>query len=151
MTNQYHDKMFNTIHSLTLCVELEITTTQIFIKNESKDLLVTGYPKQSLWLSKFDKMFTKIIVNPFYDNVWIPIMEEKENIDSMDFLFGYALMKEFFNEFGRANYHLRKNFPDSYTLSKVNNVIDQAYPSINRNPDLFPHYELITYIHSKNK
>ena len=100
MTTEYKDEMFNTIHNLTLCIALEITTTQIFVKTESEYLSITGYPKKALWLTQFGEMFTRIIVNPFYDNVWIPIMEEKDNLNSMDFLFGYAAMKHFFNEFG---------------------------------------------------
>ena len=149
MTTEYEDTMFNTIHSLTLCLQIEITTTQIFVKTESEYLSITGYPKKALWLTQFGEMFTRIIVNPYYDNVWIPIMEEKDNPDSMDFLFGYAAMKHFFNEFGQANYHLKRNFADSYTLSEINKNIDHAYPSIDRNPKLFPHYELITYLKPK--
>jgi hypothetical protein len=149
MTTEYKDEMFNTIHNLTLCIELEITTTQIFVKTESEFLSITGYPKKALWLTQFGEMFTRIIVNPFYDNVWIPIIEEKDNPDSMDYLFGYAAMKHFFNEFGQANYHLKRNFADSYTLSEINKNIDHAYPSIDRNPKLFPHYELITYLKPK--
>ena len=149
MTTEYEDTMFNTIHSLTLCLQIEITTTQIFIKTESEYRSITGYPKQALLLTQFGEMFTRIIVNPYYDNVWIPIMEEKDNPDSMDYLFGYAAMKHFFNEFGQANYHLKRNFADSYTLSEINKNIDHAYPSIDRNPKLFPHYELITYLKPK--
>lgn len=149
MTTEYTDKMFDTIHSLTLCLQIEITTTQIFIKTESEYLGITGYPKKALWLNKFGEMFTRIIVNPYYDNVWIPIMEEKDNPDSMDFLFGYAAMEHFFNEFGQANYHLKRNFADSYTLSEINKNIDRSYPGIEHNPKLFPHYELITYLKPK--
>lgn len=149
MTNEYTDKMFDTIHSLTLCLQIEITTTQIFIKTESEYLGITGYPKKALWLNKFGEIFTKIIVNPYYDNVWIPIMEEKDNPDSMDFLFGYAAMEHFFNEFGQANYHLKRNFADSYTLSEINKNIDRSYPGIEHNPKFFPHYELITYLKPK--
>ena len=149
MTTEYTDKMFDTIHSLTLCIEVEIVTTEHFFKTELEYSEIKGYTTQIDFLTKFGKVFDRIISKPFYKNVFNPIMNEKDNPDSMDFLFGYAQMKDFFNEFNKASFFLRRDFKDSYTLREINNNIDHAYPGIIHNPELFPHYELITYLKPK--
>ena len=151
MTTEPIDEMFIVIHSLTLCIEVEITTTEHFLKTEIEYSKINGYQTQIKFLTRFSEIFDKVISKPFYEKVFIPNMEEKMDADTMDFLFSYSYLKNFFKEFHKANILLTKHFKDAYTLSEVNNDIRNAYPGIGHNPELFPHQELIQYLGSMGK
>jgi hypothetical protein len=145
MTTEYIDKMFNPIHSLTLCIEVEIATTELFLKTELEYSTIQGYTTQIELLTGFAKLFDQTISNPFYTKVFNPIMKEMDNPNSMDFLFGYSYLKDFFIQFGKANRVLVKHFKDSYTLKQVNNNINNSYPNIEHNEELFPHQNLAKF------
>ena len=151
MPTQSIDEMFITIHSLTLCIEVEITTTEDFFKTEIEYSKINGYQTQIDFLIKFSEVFDRVISKPFYEKVFIPNMEEKVDSDIMDFLFSYSYMKRFFKEFPKANALLRKNFKDAYTLREINNNIYDSYPGIAHNSELFPNQELFEYLRSVAK
>ena len=151
MTTEHIDEMFIAIHSLTLCIEVEITATEHFLKTEIEYSKINGYQTQIDFLTKFSEKFDRLISKPFYEKIFIPNMEEKMDADTMDFLFSYSYVKHFFSEFHKANFLLTKHFKDAYTLSEINYDINNCYPGIGHNPELFPHQELNQYFNTMAK
>lgn len=154
MTDPYQDKMFYTLTNLTLCVGLEIDETISFIESEYDYRSESGHETQVLFLSQMSNHFQNLIANPFRKTVLQKVVYRNDGRipDAMDYLFAYSnLPPKFFKNFHKANQLLRKHFFDGYRLPLLNKMIDQCYPGIEHNEDLYPHHELNNFFLSLAK
>jgi hypothetical protein len=133
------------MHNLSLCIDVEISSTLFFIEKELEYSDLLGYATQAHILSTFLPKYKNLIADPFQEHIYTPIMDQMDNPDLIDYSLGYIKF-DFFKRAYSANRVLRKHFADSYTVRLINNGIDDSFPGIMHNPDLFPHIELIQFL-----
>jgi hypothetical protein len=136
---------FDLIHSLSLCIEVEITTTQYFVQNEIEFRSVLDDQPLVDSLTEFQTQYKESIVDPFYKFFFNPIVNDLDNHDEMDYFFAYAHI-DFFEKAHAFNQQLLKLTADKYLLSLIHSDIDDSYPGIKHNPKLYPYIETLLFL-----
>lgn len=147
MSSLTPDEILIKLINTTLCIDTEICMTKEFIEFETIYARENGHETQLEILTTFKPMFNQLIDSEFNSKVYDAILHSDSDKmpDAMDYLMAYAnLTKKFWSNFAAANKVLRKHFKDTYRLESLNLLIEQSYPGIEHNPELFPHQEFHT-------
>jgi hypothetical protein len=137
--------LFDSIHSFTLCIDVEISTTQYYIQNEAEFRFVLGEESIANSLIELQKKYHDEIATPFYEVLFNPIASDLDNHNDMDYLFAYAQI-EFFQKAQAFNKEFLDLTGDQYLLVLIHSDIHNSYPGIQHNPKFFPHAEAIQFL-----
>ena len=147
MKQQTPEQEVMAIHDLTLCVDIEIGIIQFITLLEMQYHMENGNIEKVNTLMQFQSHFNEKVANPFNKEIMEGIIELHANPDLFDYFLAYSenhLMEELMN----AHTFIALQLNVGFAVNMVNEAINDKYPGIKHDVNIFPHAELIQHFHN---